>query len=188
MQIPLAKIPPHLHERLSVVRSIDAPLDTLTVNGICAKCGITRKKFYSLFETKQQIIYWYVELCASLTLQEIGIERSWRDGVSTFLELIDEQRPFLSADAPTLANKPKSHFWELGAKRLANIERAISICGKSPMTPRLRQEVALYSETVPRLVNQWLLPNDFEGRDDYVQFWLDCVPRGLYDALDIEGR
>lgn len=187
MQIPLRNLPQNFQDRINVVHSIDEPLDNLTVNDICKRCNISRKKFYSLFETKYDIMFWYVDFCATPTTAKIGSELTWREGIVAFIKLLDEERVLLTAVAPDFSNKPRSLFWNLREKRLHNLEDGIKACGKTDITPMLRHEIDIYNDLVPRLINLWMLPNDFESLDDFASFWINCVPRTLYWALDKES-
>lgn len=187
VQIPLADVPADFQDKIAILHAADSPLDRMTVSAICKKCGISRKKFYTLFESKYDIMYWYLDFCFSVSLYKIGRTFTWREGVATCLELVEQERPFFLADYEDLVQKQKSYYWPLNVRRIEVIEETLSQRGFTDLPAALRMEVAIYSNWVPDLIRHWIQPNDFRNLDDYVGFWLDCVPRALYEALEIEA-
>lgn len=159
----------------------------MTVSIICKKCGISRKKFYTLFDSKYDIMYWYLDFCFSVSLYRIGRDLTWRDGIRTCLELVTQERAFFLADYEDIVQKRGSYYWPLNARRIQVVEETLERRAGKGLTAMLRLEVAVYSNLVPDLIRYWIKPNDFFGMEEYVAFWLDCVPRGLYEALDSTG-
>lgn len=182
VQIPLADVPADYRDKIAVLHAADSPLDRMTVSAICKKCGISRKKFYSLFDSKYGIMYWYLDFCFSVSLYKIGRALSWQEGVATCLELVEQERPFFLADYEDIVQKQQSYYWPLKARRIEVIEETLAHRGV-PLTPTLQAEASVYSNLVPDLIRYWIQANDFASLDDYVGFWIDCVPRGLYRAL-----
>ncbi len=187
VQIPLADVPADFRDKIAVLHAADSPLDRMTVSAICKKCGISRKKFYTLFESKYDIMYWYLDFCFSVSLYKIGRILTWREGITTCLELVEQERSFFLADYENLVQKQKSYYWPLNARRIDVIEETLALRGFTDLSAALRLEIAIYSNWVPDLIRHWIQPNDFIGLDDYVGFWLDCVPKGLYEALELSG-
>lgn len=188
MQIPLADVPADFQDKIAVLHAVDRPLDSMTVSAVCAACGISRKKFYTLFDSKYDIMYWYLDFCFSVSLYRIGRDLGWREGVKACLELVEQERAFFLADYEDLVQKRGSYYWPLNARRVAAIEETLERRDGRGLTPALRLEAAVYSNLVPELIRYWIKPNDFGSVDEYVAFWLDCVPRGLYETLDLPGR
>lgn len=182
------KIPPNFSERIAVVHSISEPLESITVQEICRRNGITRTKFYSLFETKQHILLWYLEFCAEMTLVDIGTELTWEQGVTSFLEVVESEGAFLRASAAVFDSAPKAAFWLLRDKRTRNIEQAIERLGKTSIDSVLRSEIDLYSDLVPQLIRLRMTSGSLFSEEDFTRLWVDCVPRGLHWALDRESE
>lgn len=157
----------------------------MTVSAICKKCGISRKKFYTMFESKYDIMYWYLDFCFSVSLYKIGRSLTWHEGVTTCLELVEQERPFFLADYEDLVQKQKSYYWPLKARRIEVIEETLALRGLTQPSAALRLEASIYSNWVPDLIRHWLQPNDFLNLEEYVGFWIDCVPKGLYEALEL---
>ncbi len=183
MQIPLADVPADFQDKIAVLHAVDRPLDSMTVSAICKKCCVSRKKFYTLFDSKYDIMYWYLDFCFSVSLYRIGRDLAWREGVTACLELVEQERAFFLADYEDLVQKRGSYYWPLNARRIAAIEETLARRGEEA-TATLRLEATVYSNLVPDLIRYWIKPNEFNDVGEYVDFWLDCVPRGLYEALD----
>ncbi|MEG0375260.1 MAG: hypothetical protein RR672_06460, partial [Raoultibacter sp.] len=143
-----------------------------------------RKKFYTLFESKYDIMYWYLNFCFSVSLYKIGRTLSWQEGVTACLELVTQEQAFFLADYESLLDKEKSYYWPLRTKRIASIEETLVTHRNVELTATLRGEIAVYSNLVPDLIRHWIQPNKFRDLEEYVSFWLDCVPTGLYKALN----
>lgn len=184
MQIPLSDVPIDYQEKIAVLHAANSPLDRMTVDAICKNCGISRKKFYTLFESKYDIMYWYLDFCFSVSLYKIGKGLSWQEGVTTCLELVTQEQAFFLADYESLLDKEKSYYWPLRTKRIAVIEETLVAHRKAELTAKLRAEIAVYSNLVPDLIRHWIQPNKFRDLDEYVSFWIDCVPAELYKTLD----
>ena len=112
----------------------------------------------------------------------------WREGVRACLELVEQKRAFFLADYEDLVQKRGSYYWPLNARRVAAIEETLERREGRRLTATLRLEATVYSNLVPELIRYWIKPNGFPDVEDYVTFWLDCVPRGLYEALDPSDR
>lgn len=182
MQISLSDIPTDFQQKVAVMQAVSGPLEELTVDEICKSAGISRSKFYELFSSKYDIGYWYLNLVYDLTLGRVGSSLSWREGIESCLDLMDQQRMYFRYTARTPDNIPNL-FWAIRADRIKALcallnERNVEI------TPKLRAEVELYATAVDFLLRRWVENDDIRSVEAFTDLWLECTPDTLYKALD----
>lgn len=183
MQIALSDIPTDFHEKTAVMHAVDKPLEDITVDYICKRCGISRSKFYELFQSKYDIGYWYLNLVYDLTLGKIGTELSWRDGIMACLELMDQERVYFKYTARTPEKVPNL-YWAIRADRVSRVEEALTKRGMA-LTEKLRVEIGIYSEVTDLLLRRWVEGTTELSIDEFADLWLDCIPRELYAVFDV---
>lgn len=74
--------------RLRILKSVDKPLEIITVNDICENAGISRQTFYNHFESKYMLRSWLSEYCEQFSLDRIGIDLSWEEGSIRYAQLM----------------------------------------------------------------------------------------------------
>lgn len=65
--------------KLKILKSIDEPIVDLSVSDICRKAGISRQTFYRYFDSKYDVLYWWMFFCDSFYVDKIGIDYSWEE-------------------------------------------------------------------------------------------------------------
>jgi AcrR family transcriptional regulator len=75
-----------------ILRSIDRPIEDMTVTDVCAASKVSRQTFYTYFKSKYDIAYWYVSLAEELYLFEIGRVLSLEDGLQAFFAFLYRER------------------------------------------------------------------------------------------------
>lgn len=84
--------------RLRVLRAITQPIDDMTVSRICENAGISRQTFYTHFDSKFDIVYWYLSVAEVRYLYEIGRTLTLDEGLIGFFEyLYAEREPLVNA-------------------------------------------------------------------------------------------
>lgn len=96
--------------RLRILKSVDRPLETITVNEICEKAGISRQTFYNHFESKRMLRSWWSECCEQRSLDRIGIDLSWEEGSIRYARLMLSPGSFIFKSASS--NRAESEPYE----------------------------------------------------------------------------
>lgn len=182
MQIQLSEIPSDFNKRVAVMHVIDDPLEDLTVDDICKRCGISRSKFYEMFKSKYDIGYWYLDLVYKLTLGKIGRTLTWREGIVSCLELMDQERVYYRHTSRTPESVPNL-YWIVQGDRAEDLERVLRERGVA-VTPKLRIEIKLYAELVDRLLRYWVETDQAGTVQQYADLWIDCIPNELFSSLE----
>lgn len=65
--------------KLKILKSIDEPIVDLSVSDICRKAGISRQTFYRYFDSKYDVLYWWMSFCCTFYFDKIGIDYSWEE-------------------------------------------------------------------------------------------------------------
>jgi AcrR family transcriptional regulator len=166
MQISLSEVPSHYREKMDILHSIPDSLHKVSVNDICKNAGISRKKFYSLFESKDSVLYWYLDVCFALTLQKVGHGLTWRETIVNCLELVVDEREFLAQNFPIWTDKQQGVLWTMHAKLQEAFRKMLAEKGVA-ITPPLDVEVRVHSATVASLIRCWVKPNDFGSAEEF---------------------
>lgn len=184
MPLPLSKLCPDFDARIAVFRAIDAPVSELTVADLCNRAGITRKRFYTLFEGKEDVFRWYLDLVFNASLYEVGRSLTWGEGVRSCLSYIADERKVFAASYGGHCD-PASRYWVLKGKRVDEMIRTLKDNGVH-ITTMLDLEMDLYSSAVPTLIRRWVTAPDALTLDAYTACWIDCVPTTLKEALELK--
>lgn len=184
MYIKPSALPADYSDKIMILRCINKPLEDITVSEICSAAGITRKKFYKLFSTKIDILLWYLDFCFSQSLYQIGRTLTWREGILACLNLVEDEKPFILLDYINLVSKARSYYWPLDSNRKAAMSETLTQRGVT-ITTSLELEMGFYSQLVPDLIRSWLQSEGGITIEQYAEVWESCVPRHLYEALEL---
>lgn len=181
----LLAVPSDFEEKLAIMHMIDRPLCDLRVTDFCASSGVSRKRFYRLFKSKFDIVFWYYDVCNRMTLYEIGRTLTWGEAFTRQLILLDEEHDFLAresasalADGRFAENRLRSFN-----KRKDILIETLEVYRGITVTHEIVMEVSIYAEMESVLMTQWLLGTSNLSLKEFVVMWEDCVPRQLHDAL-----
>lgn len=183
MPLPLSKMCADYDDRIAVLRAIDVPISDITVAGICSRAGISRKRFYTLFGEKEGVFRWYLDLCFTASLYEIGRSFTWIEGIEACLFYIAEQADVFAASYRA-RTEPASRYWSMNQARIEEMKTTLKSKG-AKIDQTLEVEMKLYSATVPSLIRQWVELNDTSSVDKFASCWYDCVPGTLRSALEL---
>lgn len=172
--------------RLRILKSVDRPLETITVNDICSKAGISRQTFYNYFESKYMLRSWWSEHCEQSSLDRIGIDLSWEEGIIRYAQLMLLPGSFIFKSASN--NRPESEPYEriLVDRRIAALNKACSYRNVE-ITPDLEYAIYFYAQSSRLCGNEIsaLGENAFKGINDISKRFVSIIPAILYDALQL---
>lgn len=141
MLISLSSIPTDFQEKMAVFHAIDKPVERLTVNEICMKCGISRKRFYELFDSKHAIVQWYLIWASSVSVYEAGRALSWRTSILRWLQLIEEERQYFEVDQEEAVNRQEGYYLFMARRCSISMEETLTQFRKIKTTPMLKVEL-----------------------------------------------
>ena len=172
--------------RLHILKSVDKPLETISVNDICNKAGISRQTFYNHFESKYMLRSWWSEYCEKLSINRIGIDLSWEEGTIRYVQTMLSPGDFIFKSASN--NRPESEPYEriLVERRVDALKAACSY-RKVEITPDLEFAIHHYAQSSRLCGNEIsaLGEDAFEGINDISKRFVLIVPAILYDALQL---
>lgn len=176
-------LPPGFETRMKILHSVDAPIADITVGDICEKASISRQTFYKYFDSKYDISFWYVLFCDELTLTEVGRTQSWQDGLFGFFSLLRKEHGFFQYSArngyPESSDRANRHRSAILKESLTNYRKV-----------EISDDLVFYIEAFASLFNDcvgdWFRSEMHRSPEDMTRLIKNCVPRPLYEALDIE--
>lgn len=181
LRMPLSEIPKDFPLKTSIMHAVDGPLEEVTVERICRRCGISRSKFYGLFASKYDIGHWYLTFVYDVSLGKIGRTLGWREGIILCLSLMDEERTYFAHTSDTPEKVPNL-FWLVRGDREDRVRVILRERGVA-LTPKLQIEIKAYAEIVDILLREWVTMSRPCSCEDFADIWLECVPRELYEKL-----
>lgn len=173
-------------EKLAIIRSVKEPLEQVTVSDICKRVGISRNRFYRLFSTKEEMFHWLIGYYFAISLDEVGKSLTWQEGIEAYLTAANDDRSFILNASLGLIEKPKLLRLPFETSRASTIVKTLTEYKRREISPALQLEIQTYVVAEENLSRQWLAPNDFTDMAKYAQTWADCVPRNLYEALELK--
>lgn len=170
-----------LELKRKVLRSVDRPIDAMTVADICARSGISRQTFYKHFKSKYDIAYWYLSLGEDLYLYEIGRTLSLEAGLRAFFSFLYEERSGLAfAFEPNPSKREVRHRLERPMSEFAWTlqTRGVEVTGDVLFC------LSFLVESANCLVASWCLHGLDEEPDVVARRLALCVPAVLLQALN----
>lgn len=172
--------------RLRILQSIDRPLETISVDEICDRAGISRQTFYNYFESKYILRSWWSEHCEQLSLDRIGIDLSWEEGFIRYVQLMLSPGNFIFNSASH--NRPESEPYEriLVDRRIKAFHRACEY-RNIETTPDLEYSIYHTAQSWRLCGNEIsaLGKDAFGGINEISKRFILVVPAILYDALQL---
>lgn len=172
--------------RLRILKSIDKPLEVISVNDICKKVGISRQTFYNYFESKYMLRSWWSEYCEQFTLDRIGINLSWEEGSIRYARLMLSPGNFIFKSASS--NRAESEPYEriLVDRRISALKNAC-LYRNIEITSDLEFAIQHYAQSLRLCGNEISAQgeNAFAGINEISKRFVLIVPAVLYDALQL---
>ena len=166
--------------KLAIVNAVDEPIATIKVQHICDRCGISRGTFYNHFHSKYDMRPWFLETVMQKTLDRIGRDLTWEEGVATFFEVAGAAERFNRMTAMGPEASVAAH------RRRVIIATLESYRGVRP-TKEQRLLIEHYVDCEARLCSRWCageLPGDARV---VRELFVASVPPWLYGAMEGDG-
>ncbi|MBR5259385.1 MAG: helix-turn-helix transcriptional regulator [Eggerthellaceae bacterium] len=169
--------------KLRIIRTIDRPIDTVSVSEICERAGISRATFYKHFKSKYDISAWYSRQSEVRFLNEIGRSLSWREAyVRHFSCLEFERNLFMYSSA---GKWTPYGIDEVARSRATTILKTLEMRGVLVKTDESwRFIVKAYAYLEIKMASDWFKA----GMGDPERFSAlleECVPARLHEALTL---
>lgn len=92
-------VPEGYERRMQIVQALSElfealPIESVTVNGICERAGISKPTFYRYFTDKYDAVNWYHYAYSSRVLYQIGRTLTWHEATVRMFEHVLEERTF----------------------------------------------------------------------------------------------
>lgn len=173
--------------RLRILKSINKPLDDITVNEICSNAGISRQTFYNHFESKYMLRSWWSEHCERSTLDRIGIDLSWEEASIRYAQMMLSPGNFIFLSASSDWSGPEPYKYDLISRRVQALEKACAHRNVE-VTPDLEYCMHQYAQSFRLCGNEIsaLGEHAFSGIDVIGKRFVLIIPALLYDSLQLE--
>ena len=172
--------------RLRILKSVDKPLEIITVDHICDNAGISRQTFYNHFESKYMLRSWWSECCEQRSLDRIGIDLSWEEGIVRYVQLMLSPGSFIFKSASS--NRAESEPYEriLVERRIAALTKACTY-REIKVTPDIDFAIRHYAQSFRLCGNEIsaLGEHAFKGINEISKRFALIVPAILYDILQL---
>lgn len=175
---------PDIRTKLKILRSIDCSLNTVSVQGICEKCGISRATFYYHFKSKNEIPLWYSKLIQDYSLTEIGRTLSWEEGLLSHYELLFKERDFYFSTLD-MTGQEFSKANMRGYRKECIVE-TLTRYRHVPLDEEYDFYIEAYLDMEIERAQRWFGTKMAIAPDVYARYMRNSVPKPLYDALSLE--
>jgi AcrR family transcriptional regulator len=166
--------------KLRIIRSIDRPVDEISIQEIANRCGISRQTFYRHFGSKDAMVVWHSLYVRSITIGELGHNFTWLEAYSNYFTLMAQEADFhrnavFRADLHEVAIRyAEQVFLQL-----------LSRTKQSESDPSL--DFCAHAQAIldVRLTVDWIRDGMETDPRELAQLVVDCVPRPLFKTLDM---
>lgn len=160
----------------------EAPFESVRVNEICFRAGVSRQTFYRHFGTKYEVVQWYWGYLAEKYLLRVGIDYNWFDSFRLNFEQSESRRNFFLATSKTSGHES---ILEYGRnQRMETLASTLeNHCGIE-LTPKLEFQIRFFAYAESRVIGREVFAKhelDCCGLAEYLE---SCVPRDLHDLVE----
>lgn len=169
-----------------MLKSVDRPLEVISVNDICKNAGISRQTFYNHFESKYMLRSWWSEYCEQFSLDRIGIDLSWEEASIRYAQLMLSPGNFIFKSASN--NRAESEPYEkILVERRVNALRKACSYRNVEIAPDLEYAMHHYAQSFRLCGNEISAAGEssFKGINEISRCFILIVPAILYDALQL---
>lgn len=181
----LVELTPSLATKLSILRAVDEPLATMSVESICRKCGVSRQTFYHHFKSKYDIVFWFTDLCQTFYLDEIGRSYTWFEGFFKHYTLLCTEREFLTY---TVAKKPiQTNHYDLQRKhehRKKTLIQTLVEYQHAELTDLLLFQISAFVYMESEMARRWFNEGLAKSPRVFAREMESVVPHQLYLLLN----
>lgn len=170
--------------KYNVFRSIDEPIEKLSVKDICRKADISRDTFYRYFTSKYDIIVWHGMLVQSLYLNHVGRTITWEVGFLHDLRLLQEEVGVYSVALKDISGK-RDEFIEMEIYRRNVMIKTIKDYHGREVDEGMMFCIENYAHCETRAVTKWLAGGCKPGYETFCRYMLDLIPQRLYEAIQL---
>lgn len=169
-----------------MLKSVDRPLEVISVNDICKNAGISRQTFYNHFESKYMLRSWWSEYCEQFSLDRIGIDLSWEEASIRYAQLMLSPGNFIFKSASN--NRAESEPYEkILVERRVNALRKACSYRNVEIAPDLEYAMHHYAQSFRLCGNEISAAGEssFKGINEISRCFILIVPAILYDVLQL---
>jgi AcrR family transcriptional regulator len=177
-------LPKDAETKLKIMHAVKQPLDSLTVETICRKAGISKQTFYRHFGTKFSIPIWFTNWLESITLDEIGRSLTFREALEEYFTTIRSEKDFFANSATNVYDS--SEWRQKLPKRRATIEETLVEFKKIEITDELLFCIDAYTVIEAYYAAQHFSEGMIKDPILLAHHIEQCVPQILYRAMLLE--
>jgi probable dihydroxyacetone kinase regulator len=158
----------------------DLPFESITVDAITERCGLSHKTFYYHFRDKYDVVNWIFRNEIMGEILKVTTPDSWLDGSVALCRHIQENRVFYrNALKVTGQNSFTEYLYELTN---AQVERLVAaLCGgkQGLGDPEFRFLVDFYYHAFVGILKRWVNEEEPCAVEAIVERWSCVVDHGL---------
>ena len=176
--------------RLDMLHKLEQPLEQGTIAEMCSSLGVSRQTFYNYFDSKTQMIHWYLTFLSQFYLAPIGRSYTWQEGLRKTLQLCQYEQTSLKLCLPRLGSRASAVrslydlqlFWvHLRARQIKQVldDKDVADCSTV-----LVYYAEVYVAAEARLLYSWITKGMAASAEEVADFIAGCVPSVLCQELN----
>jgi len=175
-------ISPEIKAKMSIIDAVDRPLGSLTINSICAKCGISRQTFYNHFSHKYEMAFWYSHFCQSFYLDQIGKKYRCLNGYEGHFQMMKEKKELFIFSA---SNKTSpQHKTRACRDRIETLTFTLMEYHGTVIDELMHFAIDSFCFLETELIHQWIASNMAKSSKRFAEEIVYVMPQELKKKLD----
>lgn len=170
-----AKSTKHMIAEIMMNMVLEDAIDDISVQKLCANCGISRRTFYNHFRDKYDLIDWIYKTEAVDYLTLVGEECSWYDVVIMKLNIIKK--------SPGFYRRVYRQEWFLESFYNITKQLYLETIRKNGGGTDIEFEVEFYCYACVKETGLWVLGGLKESPEELVKRFVRCLPPSLIPLL-----
>lgn len=172
--------------KLKILKTIDEPIIDLSVADICRKAGISRQTFYHYFNSKYDVLSWWMFFCNTFYTDRIGIDYGWEEAYLREHRLFMKGAKWFSAGFSEGDDSTSNYWTHPAATR--QIDIMIDTL-QNHLHQQVNDELYICMKDFMCLDTEVIIDEAKTGkifdRMKHVKRMLSIIPPMLYDALQL---
>lgn len=171
--------------KFSILKALDQPIETITVDAICKNSGISRRTFYNHFESKHALLPWWSAWCEQFALDQIGRTMTWEEGYYWHIHLMMYGKSFLVAAVKNGVYFPFFGGYQISVRRKEIIRETLVDYCEVELSDELSFCIDSLTHLESEIFSKWCQEGLNLSRREYASMFLNIVPPKLYETMQL---
>ena len=176
---------PHDAEvKFMILHAVTKPINNITVKEICENSHISKRTFYNHFQSKYDILPWFLDLTDTFFARKIGVSYSMREGLLKTYDFIYQENKFLTLSTYFMSDQETGYgmHWKGWSSTYVNTLREIK---KVSIDRDIKNLIYGYTNIQTLFTLRWINDGFQESPEELVDMILEFIPERFIQMFNL---